>query len=119
MFNIFQHLSQAEAPERSVVRFVVGQSLAGMALGLVLAAGTLLLNVAGLRDVLGATDSLIPTLALLVMGFAITFGGAFCASAIMLLPQDELPPDSGRSQGIMPTAHAELIAVKLPAYKKA
>jgi hypothetical protein len=109
-------LPQARSADYSVVRFVIMNGVTGMALGVVLALSLLLFNFAGLRDILAATGLYVPTYLLLTMGFAVTFGGAFCASAIMLLPEGDEPPQSGIKEPDLchiPEASPSLVRVKV------
>lgn len=78
----------------------------GVALGLVFASLLLAFDTAGLRSLILRSDLVIPAFALLYGGFAITFGGVVCASAIMRLPQREehepMDPGAAAPTGLVP-----------------
>ena len=59
--------------------------LLGMAAGLLCAAIVLVVDVGGLRTLLVASDMMWTGVLLLFGGFALTFGGVVCATAVMML----------------------------------
>jgi hypothetical protein len=60
----------------------------GIAVALLMIGGLLVLNPYGLRDLIAADHSSGAALALLVMGFVVTFGSTAMGSAIMALGAD-------------------------------
>ena len=83
-----------------VVRLVVTYWILGALTGVACAGLLLILDVARLRTLLFGSDFLWIGLLLLFGGFAVTFGGVICASAIMSVPpDDDSDPDSGLKAG--------------------
>jgi hypothetical protein len=79
-----------------VVRLIVTHWILGALTGMVCAALLLLVDIAGLRSLLMASDMCWVGILLLLSGFAITFGGVVCASAIMMVPVDGEDPGRPR-----------------------
>lgn len=72
-----------------LVRFVLLHMVIGAMLGVATACALLITNAAGLRSlILGSEDVLTP-LFMLIAGFAITIGGLYVASAVMLHDRGE------------------------------
>ncbi len=70
--------------DHRVIRLMVLNWMLGAALGIVCAALLLWLDIAGLRGLLSSPDRIVwEGLVLLFGGFAVTFGGAVCAAAVM------------------------------------
>ncbi|MGA3302660.1 MAG: hypothetical protein ABSC72_05145 [Methylovirgula sp.] len=69
-----------------VVGLIVTHWILGAFFGIGCALLLLLLNVAGLRSLLMASDMGPIGLLLLCSGFGVTFGGVVCASAVMMVP---------------------------------
>ena len=67
----------------------------GILLGFAFAAGILIFDVGGLFSLIKRSEVVVPAVALLFGGFAITCGGVVCASAIMRLPREDEPPSGG------------------------
>ena len=78
-----------------LVRMMLLNWASGIAVGVVCAAIVLADDLAGLRSLMIRSNFLWQGLALLFGGFAITFGGVVCATAIMTLPTEEAPPPRG------------------------
>lgn len=69
-----------------LIRFVVLNSAVGVLIGWAVAAALLWLNVSGLGDMFMRSDSKPVIVALLGMSFGVTFGFAYLATAVMLMP---------------------------------
>lgn len=69
-----------------LIRFVVINSIIGIVIGWAIAAALLWLNISGLGDLYMRSDSKPVILALLGMSFGVTFGFAYLATAVMLMP---------------------------------
>ncbi len=101
-----------------VVRLVITHWVLGALLGMVCAGAVLWLDVAGLRDLLLRRDGILwEGLVLLFGGFAITFGGVVCASAVMNVSGDD---DSNGGLGARSESDAEplrpvAVTLQLPA----
>lgn len=79
----------------------------GILLGITFAGSLLFYDVGGMYSLLRRSDMMVPALALLFGGFAITFGGVVCASAIMHMPRDENEPQepgAAAPAGLVPAA---------------
>lgn len=72
-----------------LVRLIVTHWVLGSLTGIGCALLLLIFDVAGLRSLLMASDMRWIGLLLLCSGFAVTFGGVLCASAIMSVPSDK------------------------------
>jgi hypothetical protein len=68
----------------ALVRFVLIQALVGSLLGVATACAMLLTNTADLRSLILKSDDVLTPLIMLLVGFAITIGGLYVASAVML-----------------------------------
>ncbi|MBO6638280.1 MAG: hypothetical protein JJ920_14025 [Roseitalea sp.] len=69
-----------------LIRFVVINSIIGMLIGWAIAAGLLWMNISGLGDMFMHSDAKPVVIALLFMSFGVTFGFAYLATAVMLMP---------------------------------
>ena len=69
-----------------LLKLMIVNWLLGMIAGLLCAVIVLLLDVGHLRSLLENSDLVWPGLILLFGGFALTFGGVVCATAVMFLP---------------------------------
>jgi len=79
-----------------VVRLMILHWILGAALGMICAGIILWLDIAGLRSLLFRADHIMwEGVALLLGGFAITFGGVVCASAVMSVSKNDDGPDGG------------------------
>jgi hypothetical protein len=76
-------------PMPKLIRFVIINSLTGVALGWLVAAGMVWFNIGHLGDLLDRTDYLVAAVALLAVTFGITFGFAYLATAVMLMPTEK------------------------------
>ena len=76
-------------PEAPLARLLLINLAIGAVVTLLLVGGLLLLNPAGLRDLIFADRSPAVALALLLMSFFITFGSTAMGTAIMTLGQRE------------------------------
>ncbi len=74
-----------------LVRFLVRHALVGIAVGWNLLGLLLVLDVAGLGTLVAQSAHRWEALALLLAGFAVTFGGVAMATAIFLIPFEEPP----------------------------
>jgi hypothetical protein len=81
-----------------LVRLMILNWALGMLAGLACAAIILVFAAFGVRSLLWRSDVLIPGAALLCAGFAFTFGGVVCASAVMTFAADDRP--QGRPGGL-------------------
>ena len=69
-----------------LIRFVVLNSIIGIVIGWAIAAALLWMNIGGLGDLFARSDSKPVIVALLGMSFGVTFGFAYLATAVMLMP---------------------------------
>lgn len=69
-----------------VVRLIITHWILGALTGIGCALLLLVFNVVGLRSLLMASEMRWIGMLLLCSGFAVTFGGVVCASAIMMVP---------------------------------
>ncbi len=74
-----------------LVRFLVRHALVGIAVGWNLLGLLLVLDVAGLGTLISGSEHRLVALALLLAGFAVTFGGVAMATAVFLIPFEEPP----------------------------
>lgn len=75
------------AREREFLVFLARHALAGIAVGWILLALVVWLDVAAIGSLLWTTDAPILTLILAAGGFGVTFGSLAMATAIFLLPR--------------------------------
>lgn len=71
-----------------LLRFLGFHAVTGAAAGAVTAIALILSNVAGLRDLLAASDTIVVGAGMLVTSFALTFASASMGTAVMMLPRD-------------------------------
>ena len=69
-----------------LIRFVVINSMIGVVIGWLIAAAIVHFNIGNLGALLAHTDHKVAAIALLAVTFGITFGFAFLATAVMLMP---------------------------------
>lgn len=69
-----------------LVRFVLVNSLTGVAIGWLVAAGVVHFNIGHLGELIDHTDHKVAAVAMLGLTFGITFGFAYLATAVMLMP---------------------------------
>ncbi|MFZ2098937.1 MAG: hypothetical protein WAU86_00055 [Oricola sp.] len=69
-----------------LVRFVLVNSLTGVAIGWLVAAGVVHFNIGNLGDLIDHTRYKVAAVAMLALTFGITFGFAYLATAVMLMP---------------------------------
>ena len=72
-----------------LVRFVLVNSLTGIAIGWLIAAGVVHFNIGNLGTLIDHTQHKVAAVALLGLTFGITFGFAYLATAVMLMPTDK------------------------------
>ena len=85
-----------------LVRMMLLNWASGILVGVICASIVLAVDLAGIRSLMIRSNFLWQGLALLFGGFAITFGGVVCATAIMTLPTDEeQKPRGGHGQRIL------------------
>jgi hypothetical protein len=89
-----------ELPGAPLARLLLINLAIGAAVALLLVGGLLVLNPAGLRDLIFADRSPAVALALLLMSFFITFGSTAMGTAIMALgpPKEGDRPPRGRGR---------------------
>lgn len=94
--------SPSEPKGNPVVRMIVTHWILGNLLGVAFAGALVLFDPIGLRDLLVRSDSLVPGLFMLFVGFGTTFGGVVAATAVMLAKkdddEDDGPPSGGRRE---------------------
>lgn len=69
-----------------LVRFVLINSLTGIAIGWLVAAGVVHFNIGNLGVLIDHTQHKVAAVAMLALTFGITFGFAYLATAVMLMP---------------------------------
>jgi len=69
-----------------LVRFVLVNSLTGVAIGWLIAAGVVHFNIANLGVLIDHTQHKVAAVVMLAITFGITFGFAYLATAVMLMP---------------------------------
>jgi hypothetical protein len=72
-----------------LIRFVVVNSVAGILIGWLVAAGLIWFNVGGFGELVWHSRQRGVALFILAMSFGVTFAFAFLATALMLLPGDK------------------------------
>ncbi|MDN2583734.1 hypothetical protein [Aquibium sp. ELW1220] len=72
-----------------LIRFVVVNSLTGMLIGWLVAAGLIWFNIGGFGELVWHSRQRMVALFILAMSFGVTFAFAFLATALMLLPGDK------------------------------
>ena len=72
-----------------LIRFVIINSAIGIVIGWVFAALLLILNIGGTGELFMRSDAKLIIGFLLALSSGITFGFAYLASAIMLMPKDK------------------------------
>lgn len=72
-----------------LVRFVIVNSLIGVVIGWLVAAGLIWFNVGGFGEIVLHSRQRGVALFILAMSFGVTFGFAFLATAVILLPRDK------------------------------
>lgn len=72
-----------------LVRFVLVNSLIGMAIGWLVAFGLIWFNVNGLGGMFARSDSKLVVALILGASFGSTFGFAYVTTAVLLLPTDK------------------------------
>jgi hypothetical protein len=72
-----------------IVRLIIVNWLLGMLAGVICAGLVLWVDLAGLRSLLMRSDFWVQGLALLFVGFAVTFGGLVAGTAVMTIRPDE------------------------------
>ena len=72
-----------------LVRFVMINSAIGIFIGWAIAAALLWFNISGLGDMYMRSDVKPIILALMGMSFGVTFGFAYLATAVMLMPTNK------------------------------
>jgi hypothetical protein len=86
-------------PKNPIWRFMVVHWGQGMLIGAVVTGAILTLDIGHLRTLMVHSNVLIPAGLLLFVGFATTFGGVLCASAVMGL--EEKPEREEPELGVM------------------
>lgn len=72
-----------------LVRFVIVNSVTGIVIGWLVAAGLIWFNIGGFGELVWHSRHWVVALFILGMSFGVTFGFAFLATALMLLPGDK------------------------------
>jgi len=75
-----------------LLRFLVRNALIGVAVGWNVLGLLVVTDAFGLGTLLSSSEHRLVALALLLAGFAITFGGVAMASAVFLMPMEPPPP---------------------------
>jgi hypothetical protein len=82
-----------EGPRRprlpKLIRFVLVNSLIGVVIGWLVAAGLIWFNVGGFGELVWHSQQRAVALFILAMSFGVTFAFAFLATAVILLPRDK------------------------------
>jgi hypothetical protein len=82
-----------EGPRRprlpKLIRFVLVNSLIGVVIGWLVAAGLIWFNVGGFGELVWHSQQRTVALFILAMSFGVTFAFAFLATAVILLPRDK------------------------------
>lgn len=97
-------------PENPLFRLLAINGAVGVLVSLLVFAGLLISNAAGLRDLIANADDPVVPVVLLGFGLIITLGSAVIGSAIMMLPSDE---DTG--PGRRDRVEGELIPIRVHA----
>ncbi|WP_439527324.1 hypothetical protein [Pannonibacter sp.] len=97
-------------PENPLFRLLAINGAVGVLVSLLVFAGLLISNAAGLRDLIANAEDPVVPVVLLGFGLIITLGSAVIGSAIMMLPSDE-DTGSGRRDRI----EGELIPIRVHA----
>ena len=84
-----------------LLRLLAVNLAAGVALAVLLLGGLMVLNPAGLRDLIIADRNGTAALALLLFGFLVTFGSAAMGSAIMALSDTPADRDFGNPARVL------------------
>lgn len=109
--------SPTEPAGNPLVRLVVVNWLFGGLLGVLCAGALVLVDPIGLRELLVRSDSLVPGLAMLFVGFGTMFGGVVAATAVMFQKKDdddeEDGPPSGGLRGRLPPAQPVYAPVRI------
>ena len=69
-----------------LIRFVIVNSLIGMVIGWLIAAGLVWFNIGGFGDRFDDDQNKLPVIFLLAGSFGVTFGFAFLTTSVLLLP---------------------------------
>ena len=85
MSRLLKHVREGWRGLPQLVRFLALHTAIGIAAGWLLLALLLLTDVNGLGALIWASDSAALALGMLAAGFAITFGGAASAGAVMMM----------------------------------
>ncbi len=72
-----------------LIRFVLVNSLIGVGIGWLIAAGLIWFNIGGFGQLVMHSSQRDVALFILAMSFGVTFGFAFLATAVILLPRDK------------------------------
>ena len=72
-----------------LVRFVIVNSATGILIGWLVAAGLIWFNIGGFGELVWHSRQRVVALFILGISFGVTFGFAFLATALMLLPGDK------------------------------
>lgn len=76
-------------PLPKLIRFVISNSLLGVAVGWLVACGVLWLNINGIGDLVMNSRSSTVAIFILFISFGFTFAFAVLATAVMLIPVDK------------------------------
>lgn len=107
---LLQRLIERVLPENPLFRLLAINGAVGVLVSLLVFAGLLISNAAGLRDLIANADDPVVPVVLLGFGLIITLGSAVMGTAIMSLPSDE-DTGSGRRDRI----EGELIPIRVQA----
>ncbi|SJZ64054.1 hypothetical protein [Consotaella salsifontis] len=82
-------MPQSSAKMPKLVRFVLKNALIGVVFGWVVAALLLYFDMGGMGTRIAHSRDPIPPLVMLAMGFGVTFGFGYLATAVWFLPWDQ------------------------------
>ena len=108
--DLLQRHVERILPDNPLLRLLAINGAVGVCVSLLVLAGLLVSNAAGLRDLIANADDPVVPVVLLGFGLAITLGSAVIGSAIMSLPADE---DAG--PGRRDRFQGELIPIRVHA----
>lgn len=100
--------------EMQFLRFLLLHLAMGMSVGWAVLAGILWFDVARLGSLLMGSPNVVEATAMLLVVFAVTFGGAAMGSAIMSLGPDEDHGDDDRSRRVRLVRRADGRVVQFP-----
>jgi hypothetical protein len=105
-------------PDRDpLTRMIISHWVLGALTGVALAIVLLAIDLGGLRSLIMRSDMVVPALALLFGGFAVTFGGVIAATAVMLAQHDS-DGDDDSGHGAFLRQEPALVPVRVRARRR-